>query len=147
MKADNVHDKIKQLKEYYKEIADIVSLERKEGKKLLTGQLEELKKISKETVLYPYFFPDKLLEKGTEQYNAIFPFGFNLSQKEATENALFNRISVIEGPPGTGKTQTILNIVANIVAQNKNVAVVSGNNNATDNVYEKSSKNIKKGNK
>lgn len=38
---------------------------------------------------------------------------------------------------GTGKTQTILNIILNIIIKGKSVAVVSNNNAATDNVYEK----------
>ncbi len=67
----------------------------------------------------------------------IFPFGFILSQKAATEKALAEQISVIEGPPGTGKTQTILNIIANAMMNNKTVAVVSNNNSATANVLEK----------
>ncbi|WAG68039.1 AAA family ATPase [Clostridium estertheticum] len=67
----------------------------------------------------------------------MFPFGFNLSQKSATEKALGNQISVIEGPPGTGKTQTILNIIANAIINNETVAVVSNNNSATANVLEK----------
>ena len=46
-------------------------------------------------------------------------------------------ISVIEGPPGTGKTQTILNIIANAIMRGESVAVVSKNNSATDNVYAK----------
>jgi hypothetical protein len=68
----------------------------------------------------------------------IFPFGSNLSQKEAIVNALQNRVSIIEGPPGTGKTQTILNLVANILCrEGATVGVVSSNNSAVDNVYEK----------
>ena len=39
--------------------------------------------------------------------------------------------------PGTGKTQTILNIIANIILQGKTVQIVSNNNSATNNVYEK----------
>ena len=71
----------------------------------------------------------------------IFPFRFNLSQKKALENALTYSISVIEGPPGTGKTQTILNIIANLIAvQGKSVGVVSNNNEAVKNVIEKLSK-------
>ena len=36
-------------------------------------------------------------------------------------------MSIIEGPPGTGKTTTILNILANLIYQNKKVVVVSKN--------------------
>ena len=37
----------------------------------------------------------------------------------------------------SGKTQTILNIIANVVRSGKTVAVVSNNNSATHNVAEK----------
>lgn len=67
----------------------------------------------------------------------IFPFGLNESQLLAVERAFSSQVSIIEGPPGTGKTQTILNIVANILIQNKTVAILSNNNTAVSNVYEK----------
>lgn len=38
---------------------------------------------------------------------------------------------------GTGKTQTILNFIANAVINDMSIAVVSNNNSATNNVYEK----------
>lgn len=60
----------------------------------------------------------------------------NPSQKIAIDNALTNRVSIIEGPPGTGKTTTILNILANLVYQNKKVLIVSKNNSAIENVAE-----------
>lgn len=67
----------------------------------------------------------------------IYPFGCNESQKLAVETTLRNSISIVEGPPGTGKTQTILNIIANLVIQDKTVAIVSNNNSAVFNVREK----------
>ena len=60
----------------------------------------------------------------------------NYSQKQAIEAALHNRVSVIEGPPGTGKTTTILSIVANLVIRGKRVIVISKNNSAIKNVEE-----------
>ena len=50
---------------------------------------------------------------------------------------MMNQLSIIEGPPGTGKTQTILNIISNAYIEGKSVAVVSNNNSATSNVLEK----------
>lgn len=70
----------------------------------------------------------------------IYPFGVNASQLLAVERAFSSQVSLIEGPPGTGKTQTILNIIANILVQGKTVAVVSNNNAAVENVYEKLAK-------
>lgn len=68
----------------------------------------------------------------------IFPFRCNLSQRAAVENALTRSVSVIEGPPGTGKTETILNLLANIVAvQRMTVGIVSFGNAAVDNIRDK----------
>ncbi len=67
----------------------------------------------------------------------IYPFGVNESQLKAVERAFTSQISLIEGPPGTGKTQTILNIISNIVLRGKTVAILSNNNTAVKNVYEK----------
>jgi len=67
----------------------------------------------------------------------MLPFDFNQSQVKAIDAALKNNISVIEGPPGTGKTQTILNLIASIIYSGKNCAVISNNNTAIDNIYEK----------
>ena len=67
----------------------------------------------------------------------IFPFGCNRSQYNAVKNALTNKVSIIQGPPGTGKTQTILNIIANLLLAGKNVQVVSNNNVAVENIYDK----------
>lgn len=56
------------------------------------------------------------------------------SQAEAVLKALSNRVSVITGPPGTGKTQVILNIIANALACGMTALVASKNNMAVDNV-------------
>ncbi|MDQ1093908.1 RecA/RadA recombinase [Xanthomonas sacchari] len=67
----------------------------------------------------------------------IYPFGLNESQLAAVQQAFRAQVSVIEGPPGTGKTQTILNILANILLRGQTVAVLSNNNAAVENIYEK----------
>lgn len=128
---------IKNCFEYFKQVADLVSIRTDEGKKILSGQYENVDFISSDTSLSTYLYPENQISKHTMYSNVYFPFGCNLSQIKAVENAFANKISVIEGPPGTGKTQTILNIIANAVIDDKTVAIVSNNNSATDNVLEK----------
>lgn len=77
-------------------------------------------------------------DASAEVEDLIFPFSSNLSQREALKKGLTHRISVIDGPPGTGKTQTILNAVANIIrTPGKSVGIVSSNNAAVENVRDK----------
>ncbi|WP_455188514.1 AAA domain-containing protein [Actinomyces naeslundii] len=68
----------------------------------------------------------------------ILPFQSNEDQKAAVERALSHRVSVIDGPPGTGKTETILNVIANILmVPGATVGVVSFGNAAVENVKDK----------
>lgn len=122
--------------DYFKQIAVSTGL-KVEGHNILASRYEKIGYIRDDSIVSDYL--KKEYENSYEDTveSAIFPFGFNLSQKTAVENALQNRLSVIEGPPGTGKTQTILNIIANAVMRGESVAVVSSNNSATANVYEK----------
>lgn len=122
--------------EYLKKLAEKVGVNDEEDHSFLSKQYSKLSFISSQSVLAQYLSPTPLHSPPYRQ-RAIFPFGFNLSQKRATEKALNEQISVIEGPPGTGKTQTILNIIANAIINRKTVAIVSNNNSATANVLEK----------
>ncbi|MGJ7515964.1 AAA domain-containing protein [Pseudomonas baetica] len=88
-----------------------------------------------DTALHAYCTAQNARREQTGDF--IFPFGINESQLQAVEQAFASQICLIEGPPGTGKTQTILNIIANILLREKNVAVVSNNNSAVANVCEK----------
>ena len=121
---------------YLKEVAALDSGMTGESTGFLSSQLEEMKTIPKPSILFqiiknikPKYIPHNKRE--------IFPFSTNASQKDAVKKALSSGISFVQGPPGTGKTQTILNMIANHVRDGKTVAVVSGNNEATKNVFEK----------
>ena len=108
-----------------------------EGNNILANSYKKIDFIREDSVLAAFLsgkYEKEHVEKNT---SIVYPFGFNLSQKKAVDNALCNQISIIEGPPGTGKTQTILNIIANAVMRGESVAVVSSNNSATANVLEK----------
>lgn len=124
---------------YLKQIAKLSDIKNEAtGEKLLAKRFDKISFLSDDVALAKYLNPSSLqTENKTREYIPIFPFGCNNSQYKAVKNAMENQISVIQGPPGTGKTQTILNIIANILMQGKTVQIVSNNNSATDNVYEK----------
>lgn len=126
---------------YLKEIADAVGLITEEGNNILTRSFDGITAIAKESVLSNFLNASLSKNKPSVLKPIVFPFGFNLSQKEAVNKAFDSQLGVIEGPPGTGKTQTILNLIANAVLNGQSVAVVSSNNSATRNVYEKLEKN------
>ena len=122
--------------DYLKQLAIRIGLV-VEGHNILAARYEKIDFVREDSVLAAFLsgkYTKEIVEKNT---SVVYPFGFNLSQKRAVDNALCNQISIIEGPPGTGKTQTILNIIANAVMHGESVAVVSSNNSATANVVEK----------
>ena len=122
---------------YFKELSEYISLKTDEGESLMKKKLDVISFVGEDTCLAAYLNPDRYKLRSYDEKQMIFPFGCNASQKLAVRNAMENSMSIIEGPPGTGKTQTILNIIANILFQGKTVAVVSNNNSATINVLEK----------
>jgi superfamily I DNA and/or RNA helicase len=133
--------------EYLKRIAHEIGLKVKldngEELNILSHNYSKIKFITPDSILRA-FLCGKLPEDASTKHNTsekvfepVYPFGFNASQKDAVDKALANQLCIIEGPPGTGKTQTILNIIANAVMLDKSVAVVSSNNSATMNVLEK----------
>jgi len=103
----------------------------------LLSQFDNISNVNEESVLAIYLQGKNGKSSCPLNRPIISPFGTNYSQMKAVETTFKNRVSIIEGPPGTGKTQTILNIIANAIAKGYKIAVVSNNNSATENIYEK----------
>lgn len=76
------------------------------------------------------------IEDNQKTYDVIHPAdhpGLNESQKEALHTALnANYLSVIHGPPGTGKTTTLVALVKDVLKTEKRVLVCASSNNAVD---------------
>lgn len=67
----------------------------------------------------------------------------NHSQRNAIKRAFNNSISVVTGPPGTGKSQVVLNLMVNAFENNTSVLFTSKNNKAVDVVCERIFRAIK----
>ena len=60
------------------------------------------------------------------------PLPLNSEQREAVENALTRPLTVITGPPGTGKSQVVSSLLINAAKRGLRVLFVSKNNKAVD---------------
>lgn len=64
--------------------------------------------------------------------------GLNASQREAVQFALAaNDIAIIHGPPGTGKTTTVIELIRQAVARGEKVLACAASNLAVDNLLER----------
>jgi very-short-patch-repair endonuclease len=67
----------------------------------------------------------------------VEPIPLNQEQKESILRGLSSPLTVITGPPGTGKSQVVTSLIVNAVYQGQTVLFSSKNNKAVDVVYER----------
>lgn len=123
--------------DYLRKLADETGLLTEDEESILSKQYELIDLKRDNVPLAQYLGNKTKLTTYRLPQLVYYPFGCNASQKKAVEAALTHQASIIQGPPGTGKTQTILNIVSNLLVQKKSILVVSNNNSAVENVAEK----------
>lgn len=88
---------------------------------------EKISVINPNSALVNYLNP-KSIGIGEDFDFAIYPFGFDLNQKEAVEKALNSKINIIESLSIESRTEAILNIAATAVSEGKNVVIVVKDN-------------------
>ena len=96
-------------------------------------QLETRKDWS--TTAAVYLFPDDSAPKKDRQPPAgplAAPLPCNQSQEETLERLRRDPLTIVTGPPGTGKTQLVVNAVTNAWLDGDKVLVTSTNNAAVD---------------
>ena len=92
-------------------------------------------------VLFEVFEPtfnENIERKNYIKNLTFFNKELNESQKDAVRFALeVNEIGLIHGPPGTGKTTTIVEVILQLVKLGNKILVVAPSNIAVDNIGEK----------
>ena len=104
----------------------------------LEMELNALSKISKEsykdTALYQWMYAEvgeadiQTIQK--EELLEILPL--NTEQDDAIKHALHAPLTIVTGPPGTGKSQVVANLIVNLAHNEKNAIFSSKNNKAVD---------------
>ncbi len=114
------------------------------------GVLHELTQISekpsgvyRETVLnlineeYTQSKPTDTQQKTLENFFPVTPLSLSDAQLNVIKNVENSRLVSVFGPPGTGKSQTIVNLAAHLIANGKTVLVASRMDKAVDVVAER----------
>jgi len=77
-------------------------------------------------------------ERARTKIDAFFDMSLDAAQQEAITNALaVGPISLIHGPPGTGKTRCLVEVIRQAVARGDRVLFVAPSNTAVDNLTER----------
>lgn len=108
----------------------------------LEYELLELSRLSEDqyrgTALYDWIHRDDVdnLEENTTDEEILEVLPLNTEQSEAIKKSLASKLTVITGPPGTGKSQVVTNLIINLAWKGKKGIFSSKNNKAVD-VVEK----------
>ena len=76
-------------------------------------------------------------KKNKSEFYPVTPLALSESQLSVIENLENNQLISVCGPPGTGKSQTIVNLVAHLIANGKTVLVASRMDKAVDVVADR----------
>jgi superfamily I DNA and/or RNA helicase len=99
--------------------------------------LDHIDRIKESDILYKYL--NGKLSSTTPNRINIVPVQeqLNEDQKEACESFFGTRLQTLNGPPGTGKSQTITEFLLQSILLDKKVLLTSYNNKPVDVVYKK----------
>ena len=109
----------------------------------LTQIAEKPSGVYRETVLniineeYTQSKPVDSQQKTLENFFPVTPLSLSDAQLNVIKNVENSRLVSVFGPPGTGKSQTIVNLAAHLIANGKTVLIASRMDKAVDVVAER----------
>ncbi len=84
--------------------------------------------------------PEIVLDQRPNRY--LFPLPYNQEQFDIAERLMEQDAVTVKGPPGTGKSHTIANLISHFVSEGKSILVVSHNAKALSVLKDKIPKGI-----
>lgn len=114
----------------------LIAAERSPYTKGLESELGSLQSVEEgkyhATALGAWLNRETIDSPPADQQPLLEVLALNSEQRQAVRQALFNPLTVITGPPGTGKSQVVTSILVNAARQGKTVLFASKNNKAVD---------------
>lgn len=95
---------------------------------------------NKLTIPLKAFFGRNKSRSGTSKEVNVVVFNrnkINIDQMRVVYNSMVNHVTYVKGPPGTGKTETIFNVLLSAYANDKTVLVCSNNNHPVNDIFKK----------
>lgn len=102
--------------------------------------IHQMDKDNKLTFPLRAFFGRTRPSKGVSKEVNIVIFDqkkINIDQMRVIYNSMVNHVTYVKGPPGTGKTETIFNVLLSAYANDMTVLVCSNNNHPVSDIYVK----------
>ncbi len=100
------------------------------------------------TTAAAHLLPDSFIQKKDQHSLSeplAAPLACNRSQEEILERFRKDPLTVVTGPPGTGKTQLVVNAVTNAWLDGDKVLVTSTNNGAVDVAVDRAEEGVSRG--
>ena len=115
------------------------------GVDLAFESISQMDKENKLTQPLKSFFGRNRSGTGTSKDPNIVVFNkdkINIDQMRVVYNSMVNHVTYVKGPPGTGKTETIFNVLLSAYANDKTVLVCSNNNHPVNDIFAKMTKSL-----
>ena len=110
----------------------------------LESELTKLQNVSdndlKKTVLYSWVQNNVAKSSNIDNQTVLEPVPLNNEQRQAVLQGLNNQLTVVTGPPGTGKSQVVTALIVNAAWQGKTILFASKNHKAVDVVEDRTNK-------
>ena len=102
--------------------------------------IHEMDQEGKLSIPLKAFFGRNKSRSGTSKEVNLVVFNrnkINIDQMRVVYNSMVNHVTYVKGPPGTGKTETIFNVLLSAYANDKTVLVCSNNNHPVNDIFKK----------
>lgn len=90
-----------------------------------------------ENLFFKHFAPEEEFHTGPREDQLYLTFPLDASQEQVVKAVRSGESVVVEGPPGTGKSQLICNLTLDFISRGKKVLIVSQKRAALDVVFKR----------